>query len=109
MVRRNDVARKGRASAVRRTQRVVDRIQAGSAEVAVFHGRCRHDVVEHQTLPLAHALVADEEKRAVFAVEHAGNEDRGAQIASELIALQSATAGREEIPGVQSVVAEKLE
>ena len=92
----DDVARERLAR-----DRVVDDPRRG-AVVATPHGGARHRVVEHQALPLAHALVAGEEERAAA-------HDRAAQRRAELLALQLLGLAREEVARIEGVVAHEVE
>lgn len=93
----NPVSGKSRARAVRRRQWVIDGVQSSRAKVALFHSRGRHDIVEDQSLSLAHPFIIYEEKRLLLAAQKIRQVNRAAQGAAKLITFQYLASGSEEV------------
>src|SRR5260370_23750050 len=92
-----------------RGQRIIDRLQARSAEIASPLRVGRHNQIEHQPLTKPLYLIAQEEERPVPPAVEMWNRHRTAEDAAKLIALQNLSRSRKVVPGVQLIVTDKLE
>src|SRR6266702_218374 len=92
-----------------RGQRIIDGLQARSAELASPLRIGRHNQIEHQPLTKPLRLIAQEKERPVPPAVEMWNRQRTAEGAAKLIALQNLSRSRKVVTGVQLIIANKLE